>query len=78
MKNYIRLQLEKENSDFKKNTIHQHVPKLSQDESQSIEGILTEQKTLMFLKKKFYESSYDLQKRFLKKKFLAGYWRFCN
>ena len=48
MKNYIRLQLEKENSDFKKNTIHQHVPKLSQDESQSIEGILTEQKTLMF------------------------------
>ena len=33
MKNYIRLQLEKENSDLKKNTIHQHVPKLSQDES---------------------------------------------
>ena len=42
-----RPQLEKENSDFKKITIHQHVPKLSQDESQSIEGILKEQKTLM-------------------------------
>ena len=33
-------------------TTHQDVPKLSQDESQSLEGTLSEQETLMFLKKK--------------------------
>ena len=32
-------------------TTHQDVPKLSQDESQSLEGTLTEHETLMFLKK---------------------------
>ena len=31
---------------------HQDVPKLSQDEPQSIKGTLTEQETLMFFKKK--------------------------
>ena len=33
----------------KKMTTHQDVPKLSQDESQSLEGTLSEQETLMFL-----------------------------
>ena len=41
------LQVEKETLD-KKMTTHQDVPKLSQDESQSLEGTLTEHETLMF------------------------------
>ena len=50
MKNYIEKDhnSKKRTQILKKITIHQHVPKLSQDESQSIEGILKEQKTLMF------------------------------
>ena len=45
-----RLQVEKDNLD-KKIITYQDVPKLSQDESESIEGTLTEHETLMFFKK---------------------------
>ena len=45
-----RLQVEKDTLD-KKIITYQDVPKLSQDESESIEGTLTEHETLMFFKK---------------------------
>ena len=43
-----RLQVEKDNLD-KKIITYQDVPKLFQDESQSLEGTLSEQETFMFL-----------------------------